>query len=246
MALLQGDVLRGVHDLVAIVQLILFLVAAAVRLPRVAALLRERRIATAEALLLNVEEAVSPRAAPYSRGLFWLRAFHLACCASLLGIYVALLAAPPPGVSLLALLGQVAGAVMWGLCTLLVVAEARARAHSGRSLRVWWMLNLVAASYHLYFDLDEARSWLGVRLRVSTDPNLNPNRDPGPDPNPDPDPDPNQARSVWPHPRTALLLQLAGFLPSLLLGLAAAFEPVRVRVSVRGWVRVRVRGLTLT
>ena len=58
---------------------------------------------------------------------------------------------------------------MWGLCTLLVVAEARARAHSGRSLRVWWMLNLVAASYHLYFDLDEARS-------------------------------------VWPHPRTALVL----------------------------------------
>ena len=161
MALLQGDVLRGVHDLVAIVQFILFLVAAAVRLPRVAALLRERRIATAEALLLNVEEAVSPRAAPYSRGLFWLRAFHLACCASLLGIYVALLTAPPPGVSLLALLGQVAGAVMWGLCTLLVVAEARARAHSGRSLRVWWMLNLVAASYHLYFDLDEVR----VRVR---------------------------------------------------------------------------------
>ena len=188
MALLQGDVLRGVHDLVAIVQFILFLVAAAVRLPRVAALLRERRIATAEALLLNVEEAVSPRAAPYSRGLFWLRAFHLACCASLLGIYVALLTAPPPRVSLLALLGQVAGAVMWGLCTLLVVAEARARAHSGRSLRVWWMLNLVAASYHLYFDLDEVRS-------------------------------------VWPHPRTALVLQLAGFLPSLLLGLAAAFEP---------------------
>ena len=161
MALLQGDVLRGVHDLVAFAQLILFLVAAAVRLPRVAALLRERRIATAEALLLNVEEAVSPRAAPYSRGLFWLRAFHLACCASLLGIYVALLTAPPPRVSLLALLGQVAGAVMWGLCTLLVVAEARARAHSGRSLRVWWMLNLVAASYHLYFDLDEVR----VRVR---------------------------------------------------------------------------------
>ena len=50
---------------------------------------------------------------------------------------------------------------MWGLCTLLVVAEARARAHSGRSLRVWWMLNLVAASYHLYFDLDEVR----VRVR---------------------------------------------------------------------------------
>ena len=219
----QGDVLRGVHDLVAIVQLILFLVAAAVRLPRVAALLRERRIATAEALLLNVEEAVSPRAAPYSRGLFWLRAFHLACCASLLGIYAALLAEPPPGVMVLALLGQVAGAVMWGLCTLLVVAEARARAHSGRSLRVWWMLNLVAASYHLYFDLDEARSWLGVRRRVSTDLNLNPNRDRGPDP--DPDPDPNQARSVWPPPRPALVLQLAGFLPSLLLGLAAAFEP---------------------
>ena len=30
---------------------------------------------------------------------------------------------------------------------------------------------------------------------------------------------------MWPHPRTALVLQLAGFLPSLLLGLAAAFEP---------------------
>ena len=107
MALLQGDVLRGVHDLFAIVQLVLFLVAAAVRLPRVAALLRERRIATAEALLLNVEEAVSPRAAPYSRGLFWLRAVHLACCASLLGIYAALLAAPPPGVPVRVLLGQV-------------------------------------------------------------------------------------------------------------------------------------------
>jgi hypothetical protein len=30
-----------------------------------------------------------------------------------------------------------------------------------------------------------------------------------------------QARSTWPHPRTELLLQLAGFPPSLLLGLSA-------------------------
>ena len=107
MALLQGDMFHSAHDLIPIVQLVLFIVAAAVRLPRVAALLRDRRVATTEALLLNVEEAVSPRAAPYNRGLFWLRAVHLACCASLLGIYAALLAAPPPGVPVRVLLGQV-------------------------------------------------------------------------------------------------------------------------------------------
>ena len=44
---------------------------------------------------------------------------------------------------------------------------------SGRSLRAWWLLNLVAASYHLYFDL-------------------------------------TAARTAWPHPRTELVLQLAG------------------------------------
>ena len=78
---------------------------------------------------------------------------------------------------------------MWALCTLLVIVEARAHAHSGRSLRVWWLLNVVAACYHLYFDLEE---W---------------------------------GQDGWGVPRTELALQLAGFLPSLLLGLAAAFEP---------------------
>ena len=79
--------------------------------------------------------------------------------------------------------------VMWALCTLLVIVEARAHAHSGRSLRVWWLLNVVAACYHLYFDLEE---W---------------------------------GQDGWGVPRTELALQLAGFLPSLLLGLAASFEP---------------------
>ena len=78
---------------------------------------------------------------------------------------------------------------MWALCTLLVIVEARAHAHSGRSLRVWWLLNVVAACYHLYFDLEE---W---------------------------------GQDGWGVPRTELALQLAGFLPSLLLGLAASFEP---------------------
>ena len=106
MALLQ-DVFHSAHDLIPIVQLLLFIVAAAVRLPRVAALLRERRVATTEALLLNVEEAVFPRAAPYNRSLLWLRAFHLACCASLFGIYVALVV-PPLDASIIVLLGQAA------------------------------------------------------------------------------------------------------------------------------------------
>ena len=78
---------------------------------------------------------------------------------------------------------------MWALCTLLVIVEARAHAHSGRSLRVWWLLNSVAACYHVYFDLAE---W---------------------------------GQDGWGAPRTELALQLAGFLPSLLLGLAASFEP---------------------
>ena len=106
MALLQ-DVFHSAHDLIPIVQLLLFIVAAAVRLPRVAALLRERRVATTEALLLNVEEAVFPRAAPYNRSLLWLRAFHLACCASLFGIYVALVV-PPLDASIIVLLGPAA------------------------------------------------------------------------------------------------------------------------------------------
>ena len=60
MALLQGDMFHSAHDLIPIAQLVLFLVAAAVRLPRVAALLRDRRVATTEALLLNVEEVGLP------------------------------------------------------------------------------------------------------------------------------------------------------------------------------------------
>ena len=150
---LPEDVVHSVHDLIPIVQLLLFIVAAAVRLPRVATLLRQRRVATTDALLLNVEEAVFPRGVPRSRSLLWLRAFHLACCASLFGIYVALVV--PPLDSSTVLLGQVAGVVMWALCMLLVIVESRADAHTGRSLRAWWLLNLVVAAYHLYFDLDE-------------------------------------------------------------------------------------------
>ena len=108
----QEDVFHHVHDLLAIPLFLLFIVAAVIRLPRVCQLLRlqRQRAVTTDALLLNVDEVLSGLPPPPKSGVLCLRAFHLFCCASLVGIYVALLSVPPSDSSLVQV-GQVAGVV---------------------------------------------------------------------------------------------------------------------------------------
>jgi len=157
---------QTLHEVLPLIQLALFIIVLVLRGPRVSAHLRRRRVTPQDALLLNADDI--SLAMPASQGgLVALRVFHLMCCLLLFSIYVALLCLTGSGMSTAETIATAAGAAMWAPCALLVCGEMSARVHSGRSLRVWWLLNLVAACYHLYFDLKTAANeWPSPKLEI--------------------------------------------------------------------------------
>ena len=107
-------------------------------------------------------------------GAPWLLCLAEAACSSFIAVGYALLLtdhdssseeSDAPHAPQLYTVCLLAGAVMWVLSALLVLLEMRVGRHAGRSLRLWWLLNLLVSLPRLVSDAVRCES--GVSLSTT-------------------------------------------------------------------------------
>lgn len=110
----------------------------------------------------RIQSVTTRRPSLRATAFFIYRLPHLLCCLALVAVHVVIIGsdnvataqdAPFKWVKTYYLITTACMVAMWTLCAAVVLVEQRRSRHSGRSLRVWWLLNFLLAVLRLSADI---------------------------------------------------------------------------------------------